>query len=81
MRVSTASLPTLITTAAPFPEENVGNQEDTTFRRTEGGRNGTQEMKVWAPGLKQLRDRDRTILQDILDLTDWWGLHMTVTVQ
>jgi hypothetical protein len=62
-----------------FLEENIGNPEDATFGRTEGGRNGTQEMKVWTPGLKQLRDRDRIMLQDILDLTDWWGLHMTAT--
>ena len=62
-----------------FLEENVGNQQDTTFRRTEGGRSGTQEMKVWVPGLKQLRNRDCALLQDILDLTDWRGLHMTVT--
>jgi hypothetical protein len=36
-------------------------------------------MKVWVPGLNQLRDRDLIILQNILDLTDWRGLHMTVT--
>jgi hypothetical protein len=36
-------------------------------------------MKVWAPGLKQLRDRDSIMLQNILDLTDWRGLHMTAT--
>ena len=36
-------------------------------------------MKVWAPGLKQLRDRDLIMLQDILDVTDWRGLHMTAT--
>ena len=62
-----------------FLEENRGNPQDTTFGRTEGGRSGTHEMKVWAPGLKQLRDRDRIMLQDILDLTDWRGLHMTAT--
>ena len=54
-----------------FLEENRGNLQDTTFGRTEGGRSGAQEMKVWAPGLNQLRDRDRIILQNILDLTDW----------
>ena len=62
-----------------FLEENRGNLQDTTFGRTEGGRSGAQEMKVRAPGLNQLRDRDRIILQNILDLTDWWGLHMTAT--
>jgi hypothetical protein len=36
-------------------------------------------MKIWAPGLKQLRDRDNIMLQNILDLTDWRGLHMTAT--
>jgi hypothetical protein len=36
-------------------------------------------MKVWAPRLKQVRDKDRTTLQNILDLTDWRGLHMTAT--
>jgi hypothetical protein len=44
-----------------------------------GGRSGIQEMKVWSPGLKQLRDRDSIMLQNILDLTDWRGLHMTGT--
>ena len=62
-----------------FLEENLGNPQDTTFGRTEGDRSGTQDMKVWAPGLKQLRDRDHIMLQNILDLTDWRGLHMTVT--
>jgi hypothetical protein len=50
-----------------------------TFGRTDGGRSGIQEMKVWAPGLKQLRDRDSIMLQNVLDLTDWRGLHMTAT--
>jgi hypothetical protein len=36
-------------------------------------------MKVWSPGLKQLRDRDNKMLQNILDLTDWRGLHMSAT--
>ena len=62
-----------------FLEENLGNPQDRTFGRTDGGRSGIQEMKVWAPGLKQLRDRDSKILQNILDLTDWRGLHMTAT--
>ena len=62
-----------------FLEENIGNPQDTTFGRTEGDRSGTQVMKVWTPRLKQLRDRDRIMLQDILDLTDWRGLHMTDT--
>jgi hypothetical protein len=62
-----------------FLEETLGNPQDTTFGRTEGGRSGTQEMTVWAPRLKQLRDRDHIMLQNILDLTDWRGLHMTST--
>ena len=47
--------------------------------RTEEGRSGTQEIRVWAPQLKQLGDRDRKTLQSILDLVDWRGLHMTST--
>ncbi len=62
-----------------FLEENVGSQQDTTFRRTEGGRSGTQETKVWAPRLKQLRERDSTVMQDLLNLTDWRGLLLTAT--
>ena len=55
------------------------SMQETTFVSTDEGRNGTQEIKVWAPQLKQLMDRDRKILQCILDLTDWRGLHMTST--
>ena len=47
----------------------MGNLQETIFVRAEGGGSGTQEIKVWAPELKQLRGRDRTTLQDILDLT------------
>ena len=53
--------------------------QETTFVRTEEGRSGTQEIRVWAPQVKQLLDRDRKTLQCILDLIDWWGLHMTST--
>ena len=60
-------------------EVSMGSMEQTTFMRTEEGRNGTQEIKVWVPQLKQLMDRDLKSLQCILDLTDWWVLHMTST--
>ncbi len=52
----------------------MGRLQETTFVRTEEDRSGTQDIKVRAPELKQLKDRDRTTLQDILDLTDWVGL-------
>ncbi len=47
-----------------FLEEHIGTPQDTTFGRTEGDRRGTQEMKVWAPRLKKVRDKDRTTLQN-----------------
>ena len=57
----------------------MGGMQETTFVRTGEGRNGIQEIKVWAPQLKQLTDKDCKTLQCILDLTDWRGLHMTST--
>ncbi len=62
-----------------FVEESKGNTQATTFVGTKEIRSGTQEIRVWAPQMKQLLDRDRQTLQCILDLTDWWGLHMTST--
>ena len=57
----------------------MGKRQETTFARTEEGRSGAQEIKVRSPELKQLKGRDRTTFQDILDLTDWRVLHMTST--
>ena len=62
-----------------FVEESKGSSQETTFVRTEEDRSGTQEIRVWSPQMKQLLDRDHQTLQGILDLIDWWGLHMTST--
>ena len=60
-------------------EESKGNTQSTTFVGTEEIRRGTQEIRVWSPQMKQLLDRGHQTLQCILDLTDWWVLHMTST--
>jgi hypothetical protein len=77
--ITSFSLAAFIAAAASISGGKLREPQDTTFGRTDGGRSGIQEMKVWAPGLKQLRDRDNIMLQNILDLTDWRGLHMTAT--
>ena len=62
-----------------FVEESKGNTQATTFVGKEEIRSGTQEIRVWAPQMQKLLERDRQTLQGILDLTDWRGLHMTST--
>ena len=76
--LSSASLPSLPQHLL-FVEDSTGSMQETTFVRTEEGRSGTQEIRVWAPQVKQLLDRDRKTLQCILDLIDWRGLHITST--
>lgn len=79
-RDSTTSLPPFSATTSPFGrEESMGDLQETTIVRTEESRSGTQEIKVWAPQLKQLKDRDWTTLQCLLDLSDWRVLYMTST--
>jgi len=53
-----------------FVEESMGDPE-TVFVRTEEDRSGLQGIKVWAPQLRQLQERDRMTLQVLLDLVDW----------
>ncbi len=45
-----------------FVVESTGSMQETTFVRTEEGRSGAQEIRVWVPQLKQLSDRDRETL-------------------
>ena len=37
-----------------FVVESTGSIQETTFVRTEEGRSGTQEIRVWSPELKKL---------------------------
>jgi hypothetical protein len=78
-RVIITSFPAFIAAAASIPGGKLREPSRHDIRENGRARSGIQDMKVWSPGLKQLRDRDSIMLQNILDLTDWRGLHMTST--
>ncbi len=69
VRVTTTSFVVFIAAAASIPGGKL--RESSRHDIRENGRGPKRyTVKVWAPGLKQLRDRDNIMLQNILDLTD-----------
>jgi hypothetical protein len=62
-----------------FTEENMVDSQETPFVKTEEQRNGRQEVRVMTPRLKKPSEREREELKSLLDLTGWWGLHLTFT--